>query len=116
RAAPGLLRRRDLEPVQRGSVVRNGELERGGAVGVPGPLSFLGLFAGHREGLRVVLVGTGVERLQLVAGVLLAEGDPQGDRVTDRIAAGRLGEPPAEGTLAGGSDGIGLAGPWPRLT
>jgi hypothetical protein len=64
----------------------------------------------------VVLVGAGVERLQLSSGVLLAEGDAEGHRIADGIPAGGLGEPPAEGSLAGGGDGIGLAGPWPGLS
>ena len=69
-------------------MVRDRELERGGAVRVARLLGLLGLLPRHGEGLGVVLVGAGVERLELATGVLLAEGDTQGDRVTDRIAAG----------------------------
>src|SRR5688500_9818461 len=65
------LRGRDLEPVQSRLVVRDGELQRGGAVRVARLLGFLGLLAGHGERLGMVFVGAGVERFQLSAGVLL---------------------------------------------
>src|SRR4051812_17535562 len=73
-ASPLRLSRCHLQPVQSRLVVGDGELQRGGAVRVARLLGFLGLFADHREGFGVVLVGTGVERLQLIAGMLLAEG------------------------------------------
>src|SRR5690349_22132770 len=55
----------DLEPVQGRLVIGDRKFQCGGAVGVTVLLGLLGLFACHRQSLGVILVGAGVQRLQL---------------------------------------------------
>ena len=107
---------RDLQPAQRGLVVgRRRTPARRRRTSSP---SFLASLACSRTLASASVwysLAPVVEGLQLAAGVLLAERDPQGDRVAQRLPAGRLGEPPAERALAGGGDRVGLAGPRPGL-
>ena len=60
--------------------------------------------------LRGLVNELGNKKLWPVAAVLLAERHPQGDRIAQRVAAGRLGQPAAERALAGSGDGVRLTG------
>src|SRR6266545_1864443 len=97
-----LLRRRCLEPGERGPVVVGGVLQGRRAELVAVLARLLGLLPRFVHGFGVVFGGLAVDLGELGGGLLSAERHAQRHRVAQRFAAGRLGEPAHERPLAAG--------------